>query len=138
MNGHTNEAAQGTEFRTGACLCGRVRFRVVGPVSATDACHCVQCRKQTGHYFASCDVPKTALTVDGSDHVAWYASSASVRRGFCGRCGSTLFWDPIDRDLISVAMGAFDAPTGLRLHRHIFVAEQGDYYDIADGLPQRR
>jgi hypothetical protein len=33
-------------------------------------------------------------------------------------------------------MGAFDAPTGTRLAMHIFVAEKGDYYDIADGLPQ--
>ncbi len=35
-----------------------------------------------------------------------------------------------------VAMGALDGPTGLRLARHIFVADKGDYYDIADGLPQ--
>jgi hypothetical protein len=33
-------------------------------------------------------------------------------------------------------MGAFDDPTGTRLHMHIFTAEKGDYYDIADGLPQ--
>ena len=33
-------------------------------------------------------------------------------------------------------MGAFDAPTGTRLAKHIFVADQGDYYDIKDGLPQ--
>ena len=34
-------------------------------------------------------------------------------------------------------MGALDAPTGLRLGKHIFVADKGDYYDIADGLPQK-
>jgi hypothetical protein len=33
-------------------------------------------------------------------------------------------------------MGALDTPTGTRLAIHIFVAEKGDYYDIADGLPQ--
>jgi hypothetical protein len=33
-------------------------------------------------------------------------------------------------------MGAFDAPTGTKLEMHIFVADKGDYYDIADGLPQ--
>jgi hypothetical protein len=129
-------ATDAAEVLTGACLCGIVRFQVVGPISGTDACHCVQCRKHSGHFFASCDAPRTALTIEGEEHIAWYASSARVRRGFCARCGSTLFWDPIERDWIAIAMGAFDAPTGLRLHRHIFVAEQGDYYDIADGLPQ--
>lgn len=35
-------------------------------------------------------------------------------------------------------MGAFDAPTDTRLAVHIFVADKGDYYDIADGLPQNQ
>lgn len=124
------------EARHGSCLCGRVRFRVDGEIGMVDACHCVQCRKHTGHFLASCDVPRTALTLEGADDVAWYASSARVRRGFCRHCGSTLFWDPADRDWIAIAMGAFDGPTGLALHRHIFVEEKGDYYAIADGLPQ--
>ena len=37
---------------------------------------------------------------------------------------------------IAVAMGVFDDPTGTHLHMHIFVDEKGDYYEIADGLPQ--
>lgn len=47
-----------------------------------------------------------------------------------------MFWEPIPSEKIAVAMGAFDDPTGTRLHMHIFTAEKGDYYDIADGLPQ--
>jgi hypothetical protein len=35
-------------------------------------------------------------------------------------------------------MGAFDTPTSTHLDRHIFVAEKGDYYEIADGLPQNQ
>jgi hypothetical protein len=35
-------------------------------------------------------------------------------------------------------MGTFDRPTGTRLRRHIFVAGNGDYCDIADGLPQNQ
>jgi hypothetical protein len=122
----------------GSCLCGAVRFEIAGDLKAPDACHCRQCRKHTGHYLASTDVPRSALTVHGSEHVAWYASSEKVRRGFCSRCGSTLFWDPVHRDWTGVAMGAFDTPTRTRLAIHIFVAEKGDYYDIADGLPQNQ
>jgi hypothetical protein len=125
-----------TDALKGSCLCGRVHFTVNAMLGRSDACHCVQCRKQSGHFFASADVPKAALTVDGSENVSWYPSSPKVRRGFCSTCGSTLFWDPIERDWISVAMGAFDSPTGTRLEKHIFVAQKGDYYEIADGLPQ--
>ena len=120
----------------GSCLCGSVRFTVSAELASADACHCVQCRKQSGHYFASTNVPRTALSVMGEASVRWYQSSASVRRGFCAHCGAFLFWDPPAREWISVAMGAFDGPTGTQLERHIFVAEKGDYYQITDGLPQ--
>jgi hypothetical protein len=41
------------------------------------------------------------------------------------------------KDRIAVALGALDAPTGLKMAEHIFVADKGDYYDIADGLAQK-
>jgi hypothetical protein len=127
---------QGAVMHQGSCLCGSVRFHVNGSLGAPVACHCVRCRKQSGHFFASANVPKADLQFSAQDQLKWYQSSAKVRRGFCSQCGSWLFWDPPARDWISIAMGAFDADTGTRLERHIFVAEKGDYYDIADGLPQ--
>ncbi|MCD9029972.1 GFA family protein [Luteimonas sp. BDR2-5] len=121
----------------GSCLCGDVRFEVAAELAAPDACHCVACRKSSGHVFASTDVPVEALTIhDPQAALCWYASSERVRRGFCGRCGASLFWAPVGGAKIAVAMGAFDTPTGTHLHMHIFVSEQGDYYVIDDGLPQ--
>ncbi len=120
----------------GACLCGAVRFEVAGELAPPDACHCTMCRKLSGHYFASTDVPRDRLTVQGEEAVRWYPSSEKVRRGFCGTCGAQLFFDPPHRDSLGVAMGAFEGETGTRLHIHIFVADKGDYYDIADGVPQ--
>lgn len=125
-------------MKKGSCLCGAVSFVVTGDLGAADACHCVQCRKHSGHYFASTNVPRAALVVTGEENVSWYQSSEKVRRGFCSRCGSSLFWDPPARDWTSIAMGAFDTPTSTHLDRHIFVAEKGDYYEIADGLPQHQ
>jgi hypothetical protein len=121
---------------SGSCLCGAVTFEVSGDLPGADACHCGMCRKISGHYFASANVKRAALTIQGEDKVTWYTSSDKVRRGFCARCGSTLFWDPLSRDWLAIAMGAFDTPTLTRLTEHIFVAEKGDYYDIADGVTQ--
>ena len=113
-------------------------FAVTCALPPPDACHCSQCRKHSGHFFASTDVPRTALTIQGADNLKWFHSSAKVRRGFCSTCGSSLFWDPIHKDWIGIAMGAFDLPTETRLKVHIYVADKGDYYDIADGLPQNQ
>lgn len=122
----------------GSCLCGAVRFSVEGALSAPSACHCTKCRKHTGHFEAGTDVPRAALTIEGAENLTWYHSSEKVRRGFCAICGSSLFFDPVHRDRIGIAMGAFDTPTNTRLAMHIFVADKGDYYDIADGLPQNQ
>ena len=121
---------------TGACLCGAVRYSVAGALSPPDACHCSQCRRQSGHYWASTDIPRDRVTLDGAEHLRWYQSSEKVRRGFCGTCGSVLFWDVPGRAGLAIAMGSFDAPTGTALEKHIFTADKGDYYSIADGLPQ--
>ncbi|MCW8873324.1 MAG: GFA family protein [Xanthomonadales bacterium] len=127
-----------SQVKRGSCLCGRVSFSVTGELGPVDACHCVQCRKHSGHYFASTDVPRSALTIKGEENLSWFDSSVKVRRGFCSRCGSSLFWDPIEKDWIGIAMGAFDSPTLTRLGIHIFVAEKGDYYEITDDLPQNQ
>lgn len=122
----------------GSCLCGAIRFTVSGELPAPNACHCTQCRKQSGHYWASIDIARDRLQLQDAAQLRWYQASAKVRRGFCGTCGSFLFWDPIGGAATAVAMGAFDGPTQTKLALHIFTDDKGDYYDITDELPQNR
>ena len=60
---------------------------------------------------------------EGSTGILLYVRGAFV-------LGST------QRDWTAIAMGAYDTPTSTHLERHIFVAEKGDYHEIADALPQ--
>lgn len=122
--------------RSGSCGCGAVHFTVAGPVRGVIYCHCSQCRKQTGHFFAATNVADSDINVRGEENITWYRSSAAARRGFCCLCGSALFWKLDGLDTISVMAGAFDTPSGLKGECHIFVADRGDYYEIDDGLPQ--
>lgn len=128
---------------TGKCLCGAVAFAAEGDRGAIVACHCSQCRRWSGHYWASIDAPLASLILTaGEESLKWRRSSDVARRGFCRECGSALFWhgDGLDgqRDRIAIGAGALDAPTHARLSEHIFVADKGDYYDIDDGLLQKR
>ena len=97
------------------------------------ACHCRQCRKTSGHFVAATSAPRDQVAIEGE--VSWYRASKTARRGFCATCGSSLFWDGPGRNL-SLHAGTLDGDTGLRLAGHIFCADKGDYYEIADGLPQ--
>ena len=122
----------------GSCLCGAVRVTVTVDLPQPIACHCTECRKQTGHFGAFVELPRSALSVSGEWHVRWHQSSTKVRRGFCAECGSILFWDPVHHDWTAVAMGVFDDAAGTSLSMHIFTAEKGDYYTIEDGLPRNQ
>jgi len=77
---------------------------------------------------------RDALLLEEQDTLAWYASSGRARRGFCKRCGASLFWDLLKDDGICIAAGSLDSPTGLKTIRHIYVDDAGDYYTIDDGL----
>lgn len=119
----------------GSCLCGAVGFEVSGKLPAPTACHCTQCRKHTGNYEAGTDVPRSAVAIQGGEKITWYRTE-TVRRGFCSICGSSLFFDADGAEWLGISMGLFDTPTETKLRMHVFVADKGDYYDIADGLPQ--
>ncbi|MEN9060614.1 GFA family protein [Ponticoccus litoralis] len=119
----------------GHCLCGAVTFRTEAAPAGPSVCHCSQCRRMSGHLWASAYVPRTALVIEGP--VRWFDSSPEARRGFCPTCGSFLFWEAHAEETTSFALGALDRPTGITLEKHIFAADKGDYYDIADGIPIR-
>ena len=122
----------------GSCLCGAVAFEVDGPLRPPVACHCGQCRKQSGHYWCATSAALGDFRSTGTGAPEWYKSSPQAKRGFCRLCGSTLFWQHSDENRLHISMSAFDTPTGLRLSEHIFAAHKGDYYDIADDVPQRK
>jgi hypothetical protein len=124
---------------SGSCLCGDIRFHTTGLLREVIACHCRQCRHQSGHFYAATNVDDGRLHIDDPENrLTWYQSSPDARRGFCGNCGSALFWKMQGDPFTSILAGAFHEPTGLRLSRHIFVADKGDYYEIADNLPKHR
>ncbi len=122
---------------TGGCLCGGVRYRVTGPLRPIIYCHCGQCRRTSGHFVAAAAVARDALMVVDKDSLEWFASSESASRGFCKRCGSSLFWRPAAGDRVSIMAGTLDATDGLQAVEHIYVDDKGDYYELTDELPKR-
>ena len=119
--------------KTGSCLCGAVKFEMSGPLRAVIACHCRQCRKQTGNYMSATAVKDGYLTLTEARGLKWYRSSNKARRGFCQECGSTLFWKGDGRDYTAIAAGTIDGVLGVPLEGHIFCESAGDYYEIAGG-----
>jgi hypothetical protein len=119
------------KITTGSCLCGGVNYETRGPLRAVIACHCIQCRKTSGHHVAATQVPADAITIHG-DTLTWYRSSDEAERGFCCRCGGNLFWRRIGGTHVSIFAGTIDGPTGVRLESQLYTESAGDYYALPD------
>ncbi len=116
----------------GSCLCGACAYEVGGPLRDVIACHCTQCRKQTGHFMAATNARLSDFRLVRAEPLRWYRASPQAQRGFCSTCGSTLFWQADGRDEISITAGTLDGATGLGIEGHIYCADKGDYYTIPD------
>ena len=95
------------------------------------ACHCRQCRKTSGHYVAATACANKNLEING-DGLRWYRSSDVAERGFCGICGSNLFWRRLGSDQTSIWAGGIDGPTGLKIESQWHTESKGDYYELPD------
>jgi hypothetical protein len=120
-----------SHVKIGGCLCGGVRYRICGPLRPVVACHCNQCRKTSGHYVAATQCLRGDLSIQG-DTLRWFKSSETAERGFCGRCGSNLFWRRFGNDHVSIWAGTIDGETGLRMESQIYAEFKGDYYSLPD------
>ena len=120
--------------RTGGCLCGAVRFTASDVETNHHACHCGMCRKWSGGPMLA--AMTGAIRFETSDALARYESSTWAERGFCRRCGSSLFYFLKPTGQYSVAVGAFDDPTDFRLAEEIYVDHQPPGYAFAGARPR--
>jgi hypothetical protein len=120
---------------TGGCQCGGVRYQVQGKLRDVIACHCIQCRRTSGHFVAATACRRRAFTLVKDEALKWYVAVPGFRRGFCSECGSSLFFEEEGGERVSIAAGSLDEPQGLKIAAHIFASEAGDYYQIDAGVP---
>jgi len=121
-------------MKTGRCECGQVTFQSEGPWRDIIACHCKQCRRTSGHFWAATAVPANALEVTNDAGLKWFRSSGFASRGFCTGCGASLFFRHAAKSYIAISAGCLDGETGLRMVEEVFTADKGDYYGLSPDL----
>jgi len=101
----------------GQCLCGAVTVQATPVRRHVEACHCTMCRRWG--------------EIDGGEHVVRYRSSEWAERGFCGRCGSNLFFHYLPNGNHGFLAGLFPDDTLLPLSEEIFIDQKPGYYAFA-------
>ena len=119
----------------GGCLCGGVRYVANGEPINERICHCRMCQKAIGAAF------NARLLFRGSDvtlrgRFKTFQSSSDLKRGFCGRCGTTVFSARESTKMIAVTAGSLDQPERFRPSMHFWTSSQQPWVELEDGLPQ--
>lgn len=121
----------------GGCNCGAVRYQIGGKVMGVAACHCTNCRKQSGAAYSVNMVVKSAdMTVEGT--LSSYTdndteSGQPVNRDFCGKCGSPIRSVPSAMPQIAVVkVGTLDAPDAYAPKVHIWTRSAVPWANIPD------
>lgn len=123
-----SDNAQSELTATGGCRCGGVRYEIVGPLRDVWYCHCEDCRRITGHHMAATSAPAEKVALVEETGLRWYSAQPLVSYGFCGTCGSTLFWKAENKpEHISICAGTIDQPTGVTTAGVLFDDERADY-----------
>ncbi len=119
---------------SGSCLCGSIRYSINGKLRDVINCHCSFCRKFHGHYGAYTATDKKRILISDNDNtLMWYQSSGNpAKRGFCMKCGSSLFWDLEGDTLMRISAGTLDQPTCLITTTDIHVLDKSDYYELSN------
>lgn len=123
--------------RAGGCLCGAIRFQCDLLTEEIVACHCEQCRRQSGNYWAAIRAGGDTLEIDGRAALLW-RRDRHTERGFCARCGSFILWRADGSPEVSVGVGALDDTTGLRLVAEIFLDEKSAHHQPIPGVEHYR
>ena len=119
--------------QTGGCMCGAVRFTATGVPVNVGACHCEMCRRWTGSALIGVTVPTEKVTWEGP--VSVIASSDWAERGFCGRCGSGLYFRVTQESRwfgnTELPIGIFDDAGGFEMTNEIYIDHKPDSFAYA-------
>lgn len=127
-----------TVTATGRCLCGRVRFQLLGRLPPVGFCHCSQCRRVSGTGSnAVLNVRATRFAwVSGQDNLRRYATDTGWSTTFCADCGCPMPQPTPDGARMFVPAGALEGDPALTPAGHIFVGSKPAWVRICDDSPQ--
>ena len=124
----------------GRCLCGAIKFSVRFPTKWVAHCHCTLCQRAHGTAFVTWVSSQTEMfdVSDAESALRWYRSSANAERGFCSRCGSTLFFRS-ERwpGEVHIARANFGSELDREPQVHSFYDTHVDWFEFNDALPKK-
>jgi len=124
---------------SGSCLCGKVRYEVLGGIGDIVHCHCQTCRKAHGSAFSSvAAVPDHEFKLFSTKGLACFESSPGKKRYFCSNCGTQMYAKRAGAEHIILRLGSLDGSPKWTEKNHIWVSQKASWYSINSTLPEHQ
>ena len=121
----------------GSCLCGNVRYEILGKVGEIVHCHCQTCRKAHGAAFSSvAAVSDNDFRLNDAGMLSSFESSAGKKRYFCQNCGTQIYAKRENTKHIILRLGSLDSDPSSSEKAHIWLSQKATWYEVDSKLPQ--
>jgi hypothetical protein len=122
----------------GRCLCGACVFELIGGPNWVGHCHCESCRRATASPFTTWIGQENGYWNFLGDMPVRYESSSGNTRGFCGKCGSPMFYQS-ERfpNEIHFYAALLDHPGNIEPSTHFHADEMLPWIHLSDNLPRQ-
>ena len=116
----------------GGCECGHIRYVVRGEPSSPHYCHCRRCQRLSGApVVAWVDFPLAALSFEGAEPARYRQASGATDRGFCPKCGGSIFAQDDGSALICLTIVSLDDPNLVPPEYESFKESAPDWLELA-------
>jgi len=127
MNLRTGKDNPMVKHLEGGCQCGRLRYEVSEPALALYACHCSECRRQSGSaHGLTLTVPRAALHFRCGTPRTWSRPTESGSKLdclFCDDCGTRVVHLRVSAPATAgIKAGTLDEPVDLAQAIHIWTS----------------
>ena len=119
----------------GTCLCGDLQFEAQLPTQWVAHCHCSLCQRAHGApvvTWVGFQADQVHI-VDPHARLQWYESTPGAERGFCRRCGTTLFFRSQRwAGELHIVRSNFDGPVDREPQMHVYFDTHAPWLPLAD------
>tara|TARA_B100001741_G_C16110018_1_gene395077 strand:- start:215 stop:511 length:297 start_codon:yes stop_codon:yes gene_type:complete len=92
--------------------------------------------KTHGNFAAYTNVEDKNLKFQSKKTLKWYQSSKKAKRGFCSKCGASIFFKFKNSKTTSISAGIFDKSLKVKTKKNIFIKNKLKFYKIDRSLPK--
>ena len=90
--------------------------------------------KTHGNFAAYTNVEDRNLKFEIKKTLKWYKSSVKAKRGFCSKCGASIFFKFNKSKTISISAGLFNKSLNVKATKNIFIKNRLKFYKLDQSL----